>query len=221
MLIFEDIIYQNFLIAGNVPVTIELNKRPTTLIVGTNGVGKTTVSDAISFAMFGRTLRNINKPTYINSINNRDCLVQLKFRTPQASYIVKRGIKPSVFEIYENGELIPIPAKLDDYQTMLESTILKLNYKSFKQIVVLGSDTFVPFMRLPTAARREIIEDLLDIEIFGVMAALNKDDITTVREKLETCTTKAQHAHGTASHGTTVYGALGRPAPQEAGDDCY
>lgn len=190
MLIFESVKYQNFLISGQVPVEIVLNTRPTTLIVGTNGVGKTTISDAIAFGLFGKTLRNINKPQLVNSINGRDCLVELAFRTPQANYIIKRGIKPNIFEVYENGELIPLPAKLEDYQTMLEANILKLNYKSFKQIVVLGSDTFVPFMRLPAAQRREIIEDLLDIEIFGVMSGINRDDITVVREKLEKCNTK-------------------------------
>jgi len=188
MIVFQKVKYQNFLASGNAPIEIALNEHPATLIVGVNGTGKSTLSEAICFALFGRPLRNINKPKLVNSINGRDCLVELDFTTSSSSYKIKRGIKPTVFEILENGTLIPSPASVQDYQTLLEQHILKLNYKSFMQVVVLGSASYVPFMRLTTSSRREIIEDLLDIEVFGAMNALTKEELTELRVELDKLT---------------------------------
>jgi DNA repair exonuclease SbcCD ATPase subunit len=177
--------YQNFLASGNAPISIDVTKHATTLVVGKNGAGKSTLHEAICFAWFGRPLRKVNKPSLVNWVNNRDCLVELEWRVPNGTkYLVKRGIKPNIFEIYKNGILEPIPADLDDYQTHLES-LIKLNHKSFMQVVVLGGSSYVPFMRLAAAARREIIEDLLDIEVFSSMNALNKEDLLELKSSLE------------------------------------
>jgi DNA repair exonuclease SbcCD ATPase subunit len=184
MITFQSVSYQNFLACGAAPITLPLNTHATTLMVGRNGSGKSTVMDAICFALFGKPFRNLNKPLLVNSINKQDCLVTLMFQTSTGAYEVRRGIKPNVFEIYRNGVLEPVPADLDDYQVMLEN-ILKLNGKSFKQVVVLGSSSYVPFMRLTAADRRKIIEDLLDIEIFSSMNALAKDDLSTVKTGLD------------------------------------
>lgn len=185
MLIFQKITYKNFLAAGNSPITIDLNTHQSTLVVGHNGTGKSTLSEAICFALFGRPLRNINKPKLVNSINGRDCCVEVEFKTSTGQYHIKRGIKPAVFEIYENGTLVPSPASVADYQALLETHILKLNYKSFMQVVVLGNASYVPFMRLTTASRREIIEDLLDIEVFSAMNALTKDELGALKNELD------------------------------------
>lgn len=187
MITFQKVSYKNFLASGNSPITIDLNTHQSTLIVGHNGAGKSTMSEAICFALFGRPLRNINKPKLVNSINARECRVELHFKTSSGSYRIVRGIKPNVFEIYENGVLIPAPAAASDYQELLESHILKLNYKSFMQVVVLGSASYVPFMRLTSTSRREIIEDLLDIEVFSTMNALAKEDLATLRNELDKC----------------------------------
>lgn len=181
MIIFDRVTYRNFLASGDVPITLELHAHASTLIIGVNGAGKSTMTEAICFALFGRALRNINKPALVNSINKRDTLVELWLTIGQTQYQIRRGIKPSLFEIYVDGVLVPAPASLADYQTLLETTILKINYKSFMQIVVLGSASFVPFMRLAPAARREIIEDLLDIEIFSAMSGLTKDELTETK----------------------------------------
>lgn len=185
MLIFERVRYQNFLAVGQVPMDIRLNAHDTTLIVGRNGAGKSTLTEAVCFALFGRSLRNVNKPALINSVNKRETVVELWMRVGERAYHIKRGIKPNVFEIHQNGELLPQPASLSDYQSMLEDDIIGMNYKSFMQIVVLGSATYVPFMRLTPAARREIVEDLLDIEIFSTMATLTKDELGTLKSKIE------------------------------------
>lgn len=185
MITFTKVKYQNFLAAGNAPIEIDLAAHPATLIVGTNGTGKSTMSEAICFALFGRPLRNITKPKLVNSINQRDCVVELWFTVKGSQYRIKRGIKPQVFEIYENGNLIPSPAAVADYQTLLESNIIGLNFKSFMQVVVLGSASYVPFMRLTPGSRRDIIEDLLDIEVFGAMNALTKEESNTLRVDLD------------------------------------
>ena len=181
MIIFDRVTYRNFLASGDVPITLELHAHASTLIIGANGAGKSTMTEAICFALFGRALRNINKPALVNSTNKRDTMVELWLTIDQTQYQIRRGIKPTLFEIYVDGVLIPAPASLADYQTLLETTILKINYKSFMQIVVLGSASFVPFMRLSSAARREIIEDLLDIEIFSAMSGLTKDELTETK----------------------------------------
>lgn len=186
MIIFEQISYKNFLATGDVPIVVDLNTHASTLIVGRNGAGKSTMTEALCFALFGQALRNINKPALVNSVNKRDALVELTFRINGARYRVIRGIKPNIFEIYENDVLIPSPAALADYQSLFETQILKLNYKSFRQIVVLGSASYVPFMRLSPAARREIIEDILDIEVFSAMSSLAKDEFSTLKTKTDT-----------------------------------
>jgi hypothetical protein len=185
MLTVNQVTYQNFLAAGNAPITVRLDQHPASLVVGTNGVGKSTVFDAVCFAMFGKPLRDVNKPALLNWVNERDCLVVLDITTLTGTYQIKRGIKPNVFEIYHNGTLIPAPADSKDYQTILETTILKLNAKAFGQVVVLGNASYVPFMKLPTGARRGIIEDLLDIEVFTSMNALAKEDLTELKSGID------------------------------------
>ena len=181
MIIFEKVRYKNFLATGNVSIELALNENASTLVIGKNGAGKSTMTEALCFALFGRALRNINKPALVNSTNQKDTVVELWFTIDQTKYRIKRGMKPTVFQIYVDDVLLPAPAALADYQTLLETTILKINYKSFMQIVVLGSASFVPFMRLTPASRRDIIEDLLDIEIFSAMSGLTKDEIVEVK----------------------------------------
>ena len=185
MIEFKEIRYKNILSTGNAFTVITLNGRKTTLIVGENGAGKSTVLDALSFALYGRPFRKINKPQLMNSINNKDLMVELDFRIGRDEYGIRRGIKPNIFEVYKNGNLLNQDGANRDYQSHLEQNILKLNFKSFGQIVVLGSSTFVPFMQLPAAHRREIIEDLLDIQIFTKMNVLLKERITDNKSQLQ------------------------------------
>ena len=184
MLIFKKITYCNFLSTGNVKNTIDLNKHSSTLIAGKNGEGKSTILCALTFALFGKPFRNVNKGQLVNSINRKNCLVEVEFETNGVDYIIKRGIKPNVFEIWQNGEMINQDAALKDYQKVLEQQILKLNYKTFTQVVILGSATFVPFMQLPTGQRREVIEDILDIRVFSVMNQLLKERVQATRDEL-------------------------------------
>ena len=182
MITFKKIRWKNFLSTGNHETEINFEENQTNLIVGTNGAGKSTVLDALTFVLFNKPFRKINKPQLVNTTNERDCLVELEFTVNSREYLVRRGIKPNVFDIEVNGN--PLHKQADDRanQRVLEQNILKLNYKSFTQIVILGSSTFVPFMQLTTANRREVIEDLLDIRIFSAMSNLIKDKI---REKKE------------------------------------
>ncbi len=187
MIIFEKIKWKNFLSTGNAFTEVELNKTSSTLILGDNGAGKSTILDALTFVLFGKPFRSVNKNQLINSVNLGGTEVEVEFVIGAKKYVVKRGIKKNFFEIYLNGEMLNQDASIRDYQEYLEKTILKLNYKSFTQIVVLGSSTFIPFMQLKASDRRTIIEDLLDIEIFSVMNQLlrarvgqNKDDMGTV-----------------------------------------
>jgi DNA repair exonuclease SbcCD ATPase subunit len=161
-----------------------LNKSPTTLIVGANGAGKSTMLDALSFGLFGKPYRNINKPQLINTINSKDCVVEVEFSVGPNGYKVIRGIKPNIFEIYKNGQVINESSHAKEFQKMLEQNILKLNHKSFHQIVVLGSSSFIPFMQLTAAHRREVIEDLLDINIFSKMNTVLKDNIANLKDKI-------------------------------------
>lgn len=174
----------NFLSTGNAMTEVVLDANTTTLILGENGSGKSTILDAICFALFGKPYRNINKPQLVNSINNKHCLVEIDFVIGNREYIIRRGIKPTVFEIFENGVLLNQDAASRDYQRHLEDAILKLNYKSFTQIVILGSTSFTPFMQLPAASRREIIEDLLDIKIFSQMNVALKEKLSTMKAKM-------------------------------------
>lgn len=185
MIAFDSIQYKNFLSVGDNPVEIDLSKNKTTLIVGGNGQGKSSFLDALSFGLFGKPHRNINLPQLLNSINEKNMLVKVRFHIGRDEYEVIRGIKPKVFEIWKNGEMLNQNSKARDYQKVLEQNILKLNHKSFHQIVVLGSSSFIPFMQLPKQHRREVIEDLLDISIFSKMNNLLKDQKASVRDNIQ------------------------------------
>ena len=184
MIVFEKIRWKNFLSTGNVFSEIDLTSARTNLIVGTNGAGKSTILDALTFSLFGKPFRKINKPALVNSINEKDCLVEIEFRIGKMEYKVVRGIKPNKFEITCNGQLWNQESSLVEQQKNFEANVLKMNYKSFTQIVVLGSSTFVPFMRLPIAQRRDIIEDILDIQVFSTMNVMLKDKIRENNEEL-------------------------------------
>ena len=185
MIIFKTIKWKNFLSTGNQFTEVELTKEKSTVIVGANGAGKSTILDALTFALFSKPFRKINKPQLLNSINQSDCVVELEFDVGKNKYKVVRGIKPAKFEIYQNGVALDENASVVDQQKHFEQTILKMNYKSFTQIVVLGSSTFVPFMRLPLAARREIIEDILDIQIFSTMNVNLKEKVKVTNDELK------------------------------------
>ena len=191
MIIFKRCKYRNFLSTGDKFTVIELNSSSSTLVVGQNGSGKSTLLDALSFALFGKPHRDIKKPQLVNSINDRNCEVEVEFSINNTNYVVSRGIKPNKFEILQNGVLLNQESHSRDYQKVLEQNILKLNHKSFHQIVVLGSSSFVPFMQLPSQHRREVIEDLLDINIFTKMNVLLKEKSAKLREQLTHVTYEA------------------------------
>lgn len=178
---FEKVKYKNILSTGNVFTTVELNQVPSTLIAGSNGSGKSTLLDAIVFGLYGRPFRNINKAQLVNSINNKDLVVELYFTAGGDKYKINRGIKPNLFEIWKNGTMINKDASVRDYQAFLEESILGINFKAFNQIVVLGSATYIPFMELRAYQRREIIEDLLDIQVFSVMGTLAKERMSALK----------------------------------------
>ncbi len=186
MIVFKTLKYRNFLSTGNNFTVIELDKNPSTLVVGANGAGKSTMLDALSFALFGRPHRNINKPQLCNSINKKKCLVEITFTVNGFEYRVTRGLKPNIFEIWRNGVLLNQNSHNKEYQKILEQNILKLNHKSFHQIVVLGSSSFIPFMQLSAYNRREVIEDLLDINIFSKMNNLLKEKMAITRANIST-----------------------------------
>lgn len=186
MIKFHSIRWRNFLSTGNEFTEIILDSHRTTLISGTNGAGKSTLLDALSYGLYKKAFRDINIPTLINSVNQRECLVEVEFSIGSRTYVVRRGMKPSVFEVYVNGEIIPQSANVFDYQENLEKNILRMNYKTFTQIVVLGSAGYVPFMLLPAQNRREIIENLLDIDVFSrmntVLKAMQKATETKIND---------------------------------------
>ena len=185
MILFKQIAYRNFLSSGNQATEIEFTDTQTTLIVGANGSGKSTMLDALCFGLFNKAFRKINKSQLINSTNEKECLVEIDFSIGTKEYKIKRGIKPNIFEIWIDGILQNQAASSTDQQKQLEDSILKLNYKSFTQIVILGSASFVPFMQLSTANRREVVEDLLDIKIFSAMNAVIKDRIKNTNDKIK------------------------------------
>jgi DNA repair exonuclease SbcCD ATPase subunit len=185
MLVFHKIKWRNFLSTGNHWTEVDFEKHNTNLIIGTNGAGKSTILDALTFVLFNKPFRKINKPQLVNTTNEKDCLVEIEFSTNNREYLVRRGIKPNIFDIEVNGQSLHKEADDRANQRILEENILKVNYKSFTQIVILGSSTFVPFMQLPTAHRREVIEDLLDIRIFSAMNNLIKDRIRTQKDQVK------------------------------------
>jgi DNA repair exonuclease SbcCD ATPase subunit len=185
MIVFKTLRWKNFLSTGNQWTEIQLDRTASTLIVGHNGAGKSTVLDALSFALFGKPHRNINKPQLVNTINNKDCCVEVNFTIGKSEFLVKRGIKPNIFEIWKNGTMMNQSSHAKEYQKILEQNIIKLNHKSFHQIVVLGSSSFIPFMQLPAQHRRDVIEDLLDINIFSKMNQIVKEKNAELKDKLK------------------------------------
>ena len=194
MILFKSVRWKNFLSTGNAFSEIRLDASPATLIVGSNGAGKSTFLDAICFALFNKPFRKITKGQLVNAVNEKDCLVELDFSIGSRDYMVRRGAKPNVFEIYLNGEKQKEEASSVEQQKYLEQSILRLNYKSFTQVVVLGSSCFVPFMQLTPPNRREVIEDLLDIRIFSTMNTLLKEKVKEVKEVLRDCEYRVQNA---------------------------
>jgi len=185
MILFECIRWKNFLSTGNQFTELSFTEHSTTLILGTNGTGKSTMLDALTFSLFGKPFRKINKPQLVNSVNEKDCLVEVEFSIGGTKWKVVRGIKPNTFEIWRNNSLLDQSASAIDQQKWFEQNVIKMNYKSFTQIVILGSSNFVPFMQLPTNSRREVIEDLLDIKIFSSMNVILKEKIRQVKEEVK------------------------------------
>jgi DNA repair exonuclease SbcCD ATPase subunit len=181
---FKYVRWKNFLSTGNQFIEIQLDRNPTTLVIGENGAGKSTVLDALCFGLFGKPFRGINKPQLLNSVNNAGCVVEVEFKIGTKNIKVVRGIKPNIFEIYINDKMYNQDANMRDYQKYLEQQILKLNYRSFTQVVILGSSTFIPFMQLKARHRREVVEEILDIQIFSLMNILLKQKLKNIAENI-------------------------------------
>ncbi len=185
MIIFQTLSWKNFLSTGNNKTIVDLTRYDTTLVSGENGAGKSTMLDALTFALFGKSFRGINIPQLPNSINERDCEVEIEFIVGQKEYRVVRGIKPKKFEIYKDGALLPQDSRAKDYQRILEEQILKMTYKSFCQVVILGSSNYIPFMKLTAADRRSVVENLLDIDVFSVMNTIVRGKIQVAKEYIK------------------------------------
>ena len=186
MLTFKTITWKNFLSTGNHPTSVSLDSDNTSLIIGTNGAGKSTILDALTFSLYGKSFRKINKGQLINTTNEKNCIVEIEFTVNSTEWRVERGIKPNIFKIYRDGEELNQNSSAIDQQKWLEQNVLKMNYKSFTQIVILGSSSFVPFMQLPTNSRREVVEDLLDIKIFSSMNEIVKGRLRLVKDEIKT-----------------------------------
>ena len=186
MINFNKIRYRNFLSTGNTFTEIDFSSSKSTLwLLGANGSGKSTLLDALSFALFGKAHRNVNKPQLLNSVNNKDCVVEVEFVALGQQFKIVRGLKPAKFEIWQDGTMINQDSHAKEYQKILEQNILKLNHKTFHQIVVLGSSSFIPFMQLPAQHRRDVIEDLLDINVFSKMNTVLKEKVSTLKAILD------------------------------------
>ena len=192
MIYFKKISWKNLLSTGNQFTEVQLDECRNSLIIGTNGAGKSTILDALTFVLFGKSFRKINKPQLINSTNEKDCVVNIDFRIGSVEWSIIRGIKPNIFEIYRDGKLLDQAASANDQQKYLEQSILKMNYKSFTQIVILGSSNFTPFMQLPASGRREVIEDILDIKVFSTMNNIIKDQLRKYREDIKVLSLKKE-----------------------------
>ena len=192
MILFEKLRWKNFLSTGNQFTEISFQDASTTLVIGSNGAGKSTMLDALTFSLFGKPYRKINKPQLLNTVNEKDCVVEVEFSIGNVTWKIVRGIKPNIFQIYKNGKPLDQHASANDQQKWFEQSVLKMNYKSFTQIVILGSSTFIPFMQLSASHRREVIEDLLDIKIFSSMNTTVKEKIRSVREEMRTLDLKKE-----------------------------
>ena len=186
MICFKKIKWRNLLSTGNQWTEIDLNKTSNTVIIGTNGAGKSTMLDALTFVLFNKPFRKINKSQLVNATNEKDCVVELDFEIGSTEWFIRRGIKPNIFEIHRNGQMMNQSSAANDQQKWLEQNVIKMNYKSFTQIVILGSSTFVPFMQLSGSNRREVIEDLLDIKIFSAMNTIIRDKIREIKDRVRT-----------------------------------
>ena len=186
MILFEKVRWKNFLSTGNQYSEIDFQGSPTTLIVGANGSGKSTVLDALTFGLFAKPFRKINRSQLINTVNEKDLCVEVEFKIGTISWKVIRGVKPNIFEIWRNDKLLDQAASVNDQQKWLEQNVVKMNYKSFTQIVILGSSNFIPFMQLNAPNRREVIEDLLDIKIFTSMNNILKENSRKVKDEVKT-----------------------------------
>jgi len=192
MITFKTISWKNFLSTGNQPTTVQLDRKSTSLIIGSNGAGKSTILDALTFSLYGKSFRKINKGQLVNSVNEKNCFVEIEFDIGGIIWKVERGIKPNIFKIFRNDEELNQNASAIDQQKWLEHNVLKMNYKSFTQIVILGSSTFVPFMQLPVSSRREVVEDLLDIKIFSSMNDIVKGKIRLLKDEIKTLDLKKE-----------------------------
>ena len=192
MITFKSITWSNFLSTGNHPTTVTLDSNSTSLIIGTNGAGKSTILDALTFSLYGKSFRKINKAQLVNTTNEKNCLVEICFSSNNVEWKVERGIKPNIFKIYRDDQELNQSASANDQQKWLEQNVLKMNYKSFTQIVILGSSSFVPFMQLPTNSRREVVEELLDIKIFSSMNEIVKSRIRSFKDNVRTLELKKE-----------------------------